>query len=258
MPGQSTLQLDIPLSHPYADKPHLWEGEILPAPLADPYEPNRLLRSHLNKIEIGKSGASCRVAFVARLHRSTMLQEFWCASHEEAEVYLNLAAHPDVVNFKEQLTRVPFIDKDGNYTHTLVDAHVLLSNGEEVLFSVKYAEKATRRAYLHEVSGIAEQCSSRIADRFVAVSRYSFHPVYRECAKTIHKARRGWDPDADRIVLEASQDLGDRFRFQELVERSRISGRGYRAAVRMIADGDIKKAMLDEFAPETVLWRNEA
>lgn len=245
-------------NHPYLAFPHLWESSIAPPELADPDEPQRIMRSHLQKIELGKSSSSCRVAFITRLHRKAALQEFWCASFEEAQVYLNLAAHPEVVNFKEQLTRIPFVKADGRDTHTLVDAHVLLRNGDEVLVSVKYDEKANRGSYLKEVANIASQVTCETAGRIVVASRFSFHPAYRQCAQAIHKARRGWDPEADSIVLEAANDLGSRFTFKELVDVAAISGRGHRAAIRLIGDGDIGKHPLDGFAADTELWRAAA
>lgn len=168
-------------------------------PPADVENPHEVSRSHLLKMELGKSSSSCKVSLVTRVHRSCKLQEFWCASFEEACVYENLAAHPDVVNFAEQLTRVDFINDAGEQTHTRVDAHVLLSNGEEVLVSVKYDKKARSHAYVAEVANIARQASRAIADRFIVLSRFSFHPVYRTCAKDIHHARRGWDPEADQF-----------------------------------------------------------
>ncbi len=243
------------INHPYGGIPHLWQGTFTPPPLADPDEPQRIVRSHLQKIELGKSSASCRVAFITRLHRQAALQEFWCASFEEAQVYLNLAAHPEVVNFKEQLTRVPYVKEDGRDSYTLVDAHVLLRNGKEVLVSVKYDEKANRASYLKEVANIASQVTSETADRFVIASRFSFHPAYRQSALAIHKARRGWDPEANDIVLEAANDLGARFTFKELVDVAGISGRGHRAAIRLIGDGDIGKHLLDGFDAGTELWR---
>ncbi|MCD1635384.1 hypothetical protein K7H91_16570 [Martelella mediterranea] len=187
------MNFEIPSEHPYANQPELWDCTIQPPPLADLDDPHRLSRSHLQKIELGKSSGSCKVAFVTRLHRSTVLQEFWCASYEESQVYLNLAAHPDTVNFKEQLTRIDYVDDSGKDRHTIMDAHLLLRNSEEVLVSVKYDEKARRPSYLEEIRKIAEQCSTEIADRIVVASRYHFHPVYRECARLIHLARRGWD-----------------------------------------------------------------
>lgn len=245
-------------NHPYCHLAFAWGGTFDPAPLADPDDPMRVTHTHLVKIELGKSSSSCKVALIARLHRKTVLQEFWCASFEEAEVYINIAAHPMVVGFKEQLTRLPYLDKDGNATHTLWDVHVLLKDGREVLVSVKYGEKAKRISYLQEVALIAKQCPIEVADRVVVASRFSFHPAYRECAKAIHKARRCWDPEADQIVLEAANGLGDRFTFGTLVEASRLSGRGYRAAVRLIGDGDIGKHLLGAFAPNTPLWRTAA
>ncbi len=242
-------------NHPYANCPHLWEATFSPPSLADPDEPHRVERSHLKKIDLGKSSNSCKVAFITRLHRSTVMQETWCASYEEAQVYLNIAAHPNVVNFKEQLTRVDFLNDDGTPTFTTVDAHVLMRDGTETLVSVKYDEKANRPSYLAEVKSIAEQCPAEIADQFVVASRYSFHPNFRACAEKIHMVRRGWDPEADRIVLEAANDFQSTFTFEDLTERAGLGGRGWRAAVRVIGDGDIEKGLLDLFLPETELRR---
>jgi len=244
--------------HPYEKHPHLWDATFAPPPLADPEDPQRVIRTALEKIELGKSSSSCKVSLVTRLHRTTALQEFWCASFEEAQVYLNLAAHPDVVNFKEQLTKVDFIEEDGNPSYTLVDAHVLLGDGTEVLLSVKYCEKANRRSYLDEIADIAAQCPREVADRFVVTSRFNFHPVYRSCAKAIHEARRGWDPEADQTVLMAANDLGGSFSFKDLVDHSELKGRGHRAAVRLIGDSDIGKDLLDPIANDTALWRAAA
>lgn len=220
-------------------------------PLADPENPFRVINSHLMKMELGKSSSSCKLSFVTRLNRFAALQEFWCASYEEACVYQNLAAHSDVVNFKEQLTRVDFVDGNGEPTYTKVDAHVLLRDTNEVLFSVKYDEKARRKSYIAEIANIAGQCSRQVADRFNLGSRYAFHPVFRKCAAEIHKARRGWDPVSDRIVLEAANDLGSAFSLGALIDRSMLGAKGYRAAVRLIGDGEITKNILDPFSLET-------
>lgn len=222
-------------------------SRIGPPPSADPDAPLRVRRSHLQKMELGKSRGSSRLSFVTRLHRRAAMQEFWCASLEEAEVKKNLAAHPGVLNFKEQFTRVDFVDLDGDESYTKIDTHVLLVSGEEVLVSVKYDAKARRASYLAEVANIASQCSRDVADRFVVLSRYSFHPAWRDCAQKIHHARRGWDPEADRIVLEAANDLPHGFTLDRLIEASRLEGRAWRAAVRLVGDGDIRKHPLDRF-----------
>lgn len=221
-------------------------------PPADPDDPHRVSRSHLMKMELGKSSSSCKVSFLTRPHRASMVQEIWCASYEECTVNLNIVAHPHVLAVREQLTRVPFVNAEGDATHTVVDTHVRLKDGAELLVSVKYDEKARRPAYLREVKRIAQQCSSVVADRFVVVSRYLFHPVYRQNAQAIHFARMGWDPEADRIVLDAANDLGGTFTFAQLVARSRLDGRGHRAAIRLLGDGDLEKHLLDPIANETL------
>lgn len=234
---------------------HFENATFGPPPAADPDDPFRVKRSHLEKMDPGKSSSSCKLSMVTRFNRYAALQEIWCASFEEAAVYENLAAHPDVVNLKEQLTRVDFVNLEGKKTHTKVDATVLLKDTAEVLFSVKYDEKARRASYLAEIANAAQQCSSGVADRFVVGSRYAFHPAYRKCAEQIHLARRGWDPEADRIVLDASFDLGDEFSFASLIAKAQLSHRGWRAAVRVIADGDIQKDLLAPFSENTVCRR---
>ena len=234
-----------------ADQPAYANATFGPPTMADPDDPHRVENSHLNKMELGKSSSSCKLSFVTRLHRLAVLQEFWCASYEEACVYQNLAGHCNVINFKEQLTRVDFIDPAGRDRFTKVDAHVLLKDAKEVLFSIKYDEKARRSSYIAEIAHIAGQCSRKIADRFNLGSRYAFHPIFRQCAAEIHSARRGWDPEADRIVLEVANDLGRPTTFGELVMRSSLGERGHRAAIRLIGDGDIKKDHLDPFTVDT-------
>jgi hypothetical protein len=225
-----------------------------PPPLADPDDPFRVQRSHLEKMELGKSSSSCKLSFVTRLHSAAMLQEFWCASFEEACVYENIAAHPDVVNFKEQFTCLDYIDEAGNERFTHVDLTMLLADGAQALVSVKYDEKARRKSYLAEVANIAAQCSPEIADRFIVVSRYSFHPIYRKCAQQIHVARRGWDPEADLIILESANELVSATTLEELVDQSKLGERGWRAAIRMIGDGKIQKHRLDPITNTTMCW----
>lgn len=227
-------------------------------PLANPDDPHRVCRSHLEKMELGKSSSSCKVSFVTRFHRKAMLQEIWCASYEEQCVNLNIAGHPKVSGLREQLTRVDFLLENGEASFTRVDTHVLLKDGTELLVSVKYDEKARRPSYVREVKQIAKHCPSEVADRFVAVSRFFFHPIYRKNASQIHFARMGWDPEADSIVLEAANDLPSSFTFSDLVSRSRLEGRGHRAAVRLLGDGDIEKHLLDPIANDTLCRRASA
>jgi hypothetical protein len=238
-----------------APRRDLAQSKVGPPLLADPEDPMHVSRSHLEKMEIGKSSSSCKVSLVTRLHRTAVLQEYWCASFEEAQVYENLAANSNVLNFKEQLMRVDFVTPDGSKSHTKVDLHVLLRNSAELLVSIKYDEKARRPSYLAEVADIAAQCSPEIADSFAVMSRYHFHPAWRECARKIHLVRRGWDPEADCTVLNVARGLPESFTLGELVKAAGLDSRGWRAAIRLIGDGDIYKHPLDRFENDLICRR---
>lgn len=224
---------------------------VEPIPDADPGNPHEVFRSHLKKEDLGKSSSSCRLSFLTRPHRNSMVQEVWCQSFEEKEVVMNIAANPDVLAFREQAVRVDYLE-GATKRHTRVDLHVAMRDGTKRLVSTKYDEKARRQSYRDQVKIIAMQSPRAIADRFVVVSRFSFHPVYRACAEAIHVARLGWDPEADRIVLEAANDDPGEFTFGDMIERSRLGARGYRAAVRLIGDGDVFKPKLAPIANDTV------
>jgi hypothetical protein len=77
-------------------------------------------------------------------------------------------------------------------------------------------------------------------------------------SRKIKSIRRGWDPDADRQVFEAAMRLGTTFTFKELVDTSGLFARGYRSAVRLLGDGDLRKDLLAPFAPDTICWRDSA
>lgn len=257
MPGDCPFNLKVrTMSHPFEGAMRLnnlhRQSAIQPGPLADPEDPHRVQRSHLNKDEIGKSSGSCKLSAIIRLHRTLSPQEFWCASYEEADVYKNIAANVDVMAMKEQFTRLDYTDRQGCPRFTKTDAHVLMRDGDEVLVSVKYDEKSRRPSYLAEIADIASQSLAPVADRFIVASRFHFHPTYRANAQKIHAERLKWDPEADRIVLEAANDFQGPFKIAELVEKSRLSFRGYRATVRLLGDGDITKDLLDPINDNTV------
>ena len=244
------------MSHPFdsAMRQNNRRGQppIQPLPLADPDHPFRVHRSHLEKMELGKSSSSCKVSLTLRLHRKLVVQEIWCASFEEACVYQNIAANVNVVAIREQFTRLNYVDEELKARSTITDAHVLLRNSDEVLVSVKYNEKATRSSYKAEVANIARQSLSPVADRFIIASRYFFHPTYRANAMQIYHARMAWDPEADRIVLDAANDITGPFRFSDVVEKSRSGARGHRAMVRLLGDGDISMDQLDPINDRTL------
>lgn len=226
----------------------------MPVP-ADPDDPMRVVLSHLKKTALGKSSGFNKVSLVTRLHRQAALQEFWCASWEEYWVIKCVAAMPAACALAEQFTRIDYEDEDGKPRWTLIDLHVAMRDGFEYLVSTKYREKAHRPSYRAEIARIAKQVPRRVADGFAIASRFSFPKPVRACAEDVHHARRAWDPEADQAVQEAADALGDHFYFGELVDRSRLEeGRGWRAAVRLIADGEIGKHDMDPFEARTVCW----
>jgi hypothetical protein len=103
-----------------------------------------------------------------------------------------------------------------------------------------------------EAEGIAAQCLSGVADRFVVASRYAIHLVFCECSCKIHSIRRGGDRDADCRVMEAAKGLGTTFTFDELVDWSGWFARGHRAAVRLLIGGDLGKDLFSPFAADTI------
>ena len=220
---------------------------------ADPDAPFDILRSHLQRDMLKKSTSSCRAALIYRCHRSACLQELLCDSWEEHEVALNVAALPDVSWIREQAVTVPFENAKGRQTTQRIDLLCFRNDGRIFAVSVKYAAKARRASYLAEIAALNKALPVKVADRAVVLSRESFHAYHNQNAQLIHIHRRSWDPEADRITLEAAQEMRGNFRLDDLYGRTRLDiGRTFRSAVRLIGDGDIRLPRIVPINDETV------
>lgn len=237
----SSTAKNMPLNH---GDPRIGRVKMDPIPNADPDRPNAVFSTHLNKTEAGKSGRSCRLLLLIRPHRRSMIQELWCNSWEEAQCIKQVAADPGVLTFREQYTKVMFPKEIGGHMSTVVDLTILRKNGATIFGSVKYKKKAERKSHLNEAEMIKSVAVPYLADAYVTVSRYSWHPTERENAALIDFCRMGWDPEADRITLDAANDNNGEQTIHALVTKTKLGGRAYRAAVRLIGDGDIKTRKL--------------
>lgn len=217
--------------------------------VADPDNPFRVQRSHLGKTMLAKSSSSCRAALVLRPHRSAMLQEILCDSWEEHEVALCLAALPWVREIREQAVTVPYHDANGRQTRQRIDFLCRRSDGKLFAISVKYAAKARRPDYRAEIAALNRHLPPEVANRAMVLSRQHFHPQHRANAQQIHMARRGWDPDADRLVLDMARRQQEAFTLGALLGATGLEeGRGWRAALRLVGDGDIRLAQLERIS----------
>ncbi|SLN71965.1 hypothetical protein ROJ8625_03758 [Roseivivax jejudonensis] len=225
-------------------------------PLASPTDPDEVYPTHLKKVEPGKSSRSFRILATIRPHRKSMLQQVWCASQEEYGVCLCLAAHPEVVGLREQFARLKYRKPNGRPGSTLVDFLCLKRDGSQVYVSVKYPQKARRASYRSEVEEIARQAITSSSESFAIASRQCFGSRYLKKAQMIHYVRKGWDPEADKIVLrQVPPDTKQRSIGEVLAGSDLEYGRAFRAIARLIGDGDVQIGFYDPIEDATNCWR---
>lgn len=166
-----------------------------------------------------------------------------CVEHEslgERKGTLVLRARPDTVRVVEQSPQVEYVDVDGVvHVHTF-DLTVFRADGIKVAVDFKPAALVKRSGIreLHKLLG--PQMSRRKADELLVMTErmYTRDDVFN--AALMRAKLREEFPDHDAIVLKLVADMKGPAPIAEMVEKSRLKGYGFNAAVRAIAHGRLR------------------
>lgn len=158
-------------------------------------------------------------------------------SGAELKAQLMLQARRDVREIFEQLPRVKYIDERGKErTHTF-DILAHMTNGERIAIAVKPYDIAKRKGFFEELAIIAPQVPREVADRVVLLTDRQLRGPGLFNAELIHAVRLDADPEADAGVTAALDHVSGCLTIADLVVKSGMKGRSFRAIVRFIADG---------------------
>ncbi|MCJ2120007.1 Tn7 transposase TnsA N-terminal domain-containing protein [Methylobacterium sp. J-001] len=208
-------------------------GRALPPPFTPP-EGSTAAR----RIVVPDKG-SLRGALVTRSERPRVITY---ESNVERRVLLVLLARPDVVELREQVEPVSYADADGIPRKHTFDFLVTRSDGTRILVAVKHSGWVLRHPEFEpELALIARKVPKRMADRVVMMTDREASRDQVHDAALIHSARADRRPEDDRVVNALAISLVGTTTVGALVAASGLEGRGFRAIVRLIAKGVLRR-----------------
>jgi hypothetical protein len=155
---------------------------------------------------------------------------------EEKAVYFFLA-HREVADVREQPPAVAYIDQFGAPRRHTFDLLVVLKNGRKIAYEVKPSKFAPKWRPIIRL--IASQMPRKFADAADVLTEKDLHPDAVHNAMLIHTVRRDPAREHDERMRQVVADLNGSISIRDLVEHSGLEGRGFRAIVRLIADGEL-------------------
>ncbi len=159
------------------------------------------------------------------------------ASQGERETCLLSLAMPDLWNLIDQPKPVSFVDVDGRQKTHRFDYLAEFKNGRRVAIAVKPAERVERLNFKATLQAIRRDLPIGFADQVALVTERERHKVEVRNAELLNFFRRCSDEEADNIVFDLINGLFGEVPISDLVEKTGLGARAFRAAFRAVYAG---------------------
>lgn len=170
----------------------------------------------------------------------TPAEKYWrqiiSASQAERETCLLTLAMPNLWNLFEQPEPVSFVDVDGKQRTHRFDYLAEFKDRSRVAIAVKPEARVYSLNFRQTLQAIKRDLPMGFADRVVLVTERERHPVEVRNAELLNFFRRRTDRDADLIVRDIIKQLSAEGTIAELVDKSGLGARAFRAVFRAIYD----------------------
>jgi len=202
------------------------------------------LRSRATRKISRRSKVSGRGVIVAQLPAQQRPREIVFESILELYVFYLLLARPELHDLWEQPTPIQYLDDLGCLQTHYYDALVTLKDMSTIAIAIKPAALVEEFRFRDKLHLIRAGTSLNFANEVVLITDRSFSPADVRNAQKLHEFRRHPDLEADAAILALLETLGDETTVADLVAKSGLEWRGFRAVFRAIYDGQAR--VLDE------------
>ncbi|PPQ39564.1 hypothetical protein CKO16_04800 [Rhodoblastus acidophilus] len=163
-----------------------------------------------------------------------------CESLLESNCAIVLLARRDVINLVEQLPPVAYFDEvEQKWKKHHFDFLAQLTDGSRIAIAVRSAARAQEvRAVVEAIA--AQGCA--LADGYAVVTDADLPINLVRNSELILAVRRDHDRSADEKIRDIVTTLHGTTTIEMLVAASGLEGKGFRAVVRMIDEGELEIA----------------
>lgn len=207
-------------------------------------------KSRASRIVTKPSRGGSRVTIVA----GTPEREFHLESYLEAKAAYVILARRETADLQEQPPAINYVDAEGRTRRHTFDFLQTLRDGTRILVAVKPWRRAIEKDLPRTLRSIAEQLGASdldIADRVALLTERRLGRDVVHNARLILSVGRDVDPEADAAVAEIVAALQGETTLRGIATSSGFDGRGFRAGIRLIADGRLVVPKAARLAPET-------
>jgi hypothetical protein len=161
------------------------------------------------------------------------------ASQGERETCLLTLAMPNLWNLFDQPNPVSFVENDGRQRTHRFDYLAEFKGGERVAIAVKPADLVRKLNFKASLKAIKRDLPAGFADKVVLVTERERHRAELQNAELLNFFRRCPDEDADGVVADLISRLLGEISIAELISKSGLGARAFRAVFRAIYAGKL-------------------
>lgn len=182
-------------------------------------------------------------------------QKFAIESLTELRTLLQILSRADVANVWEQPPAVSYRDSRGRIKSHTFDFLITKRCGRKIAVAVKSSFRAKAGRFFEELQVIAQQVPPGFADEVVLVTEKDLSRSATLNAGRCFQAKRMVDPLADEAVAAAISEVKFPTTIENLVRKTGLLGRGYRALLRAIAEGRLllTESVSVDYASQVIL-----
>ena len=161
------------------------------------------------------------------------------ASQGERETCLLTLAMPNLWNLFDQPKPVSFVEVDGRQRTHRFDYLAEFKGGERVAIAVKPLDRAKKLNFKASLKAIKRDLPTGFANKVVLVTERERHRVEVQNAELLNFFRRCPDAEADSVISDLTNRLFGEISLTELINKSGLGARAFRAAFRAIYAGSL-------------------
>lgn len=164
-------------------------------------------------------------------------RRIYCEGGLEEKAAYVFTTHRDVADCREQPPAVKYTDESGKIRKHTFDFLLLLKDGRRIAVEIKPEKFAPKWRPI--IRRVGAQMSCEFADAAVLLTEKDLHPDLVHNAMLVHAVRRDPPGVHDDRMRDLVDDINGSVRIGDLVAHSGLEGKGFRAIVRLIADGEL-------------------